>query len=343
MLRRSALRLSPYNSSGMTLASLGEFALIRRLSDLLPTPPHDVVVGIGDDAAVLRFGSEHIVMTTDTMVDGVHFLGGQVPWPETGWKALAVNVSDVVAMGATPLFALVTLALPSERTVEEIDALYAGLRSCADAYDVAIVGGDVVRAGQIAVTVALLGRCEQEGGEPLILRRSGARPGDVIAVSGTLGDSAAGLLRLKGGADTSDPLVRAHMRPSPPVAAGRTAAEAGIHCGIDVSDGLLQDIGHVCEMSGVGAVVHAADVPISDELRAAYPDDALRLACTGGEDYELVLTGSRSLVDEVARVATEPIAIIGKIVESPEHRVRLLDADGSEITFARTGWDAFRP
>jgi thiamine-monophosphate kinase len=327
----------------MTLSSLGEFALIGRLAGLLSDPPpEDVIVGIGDDAAVLRFGSEYLVATTDTMVDGVHFVSERVPWEDTGWKSLASNVSDIAAMGATPLFALVTLALPTDARVEDSEALYAGLRACAGAYSVAIVGGDIVRAPQVSVTVALLGRAEQRNGAPLLLRRDGARPGDVLAVTGTVGDSAAGLLRLRNGAPPGDPLVRAHVHPVPSVAVGVKAVAAGIRCAIDVSDGLLQDIGHICEMSGVGAIVRALDVPISDELRRAYPDDALRLACTGGEDYQLVLAGPRSLIEELSREVEERATIIGEVVESTDHHARLLDGDGNEVTFQQTGWDAFR-
>jgi len=327
----------------MTLSSLGEFALIRRLAGLLSDPsPEDVILGIGDDAAVLRFGSEYLVATTDTMVDGVHFIGERVPWEDTGWKSLASNVSDIAAMGATPLFALVTLALPADARVEDSEALYAGLRACAGAYGVAVVGGDIVRAPQVSITVALLGRSEQRDGNPLLLRRDGAQVGDVIAVVGTVGDSAAGLLRLLEGASADDPLARAHLHPVPNVAVGAKAVAAGIRCGIDVSDGLLQDIGHICEMSGVGAIVRALDVPISDELRRAYPEDVLRLACTGGEDYQLVLAAPHPLIEALAKLVTERISIIGEIVESPDHRARLLDADGNESSFPQTGWDAFR-
>jgi thiamine-monophosphate kinase len=326
------------------LSDLGEFGLIERLARIAGTPrDDDLIVGIGDDAAVWRAGSEYLIATTDTMVEGVHFVPGQAPWADVGWKALAANVSDIAAMGGTPLFALVTLALPPEMPVDDVEVLYAGLAECAREYSVTIVGGDVVRAPQTSITVALIGRAERRDGEPLLLRRNAARPGHVIAVTGTLGDSAAGLRRLRDGAPADEPLARRHLWPRPPLAAGRAAASSGVACGIDVSDGLLQDVGHVCEQSGVGAVIRGADIPLSEELRAAYPDDALRLACTGGEDYELVLIADREILDALLpMIGFVQLAVIGEIVDDRDHRVRLLDGAGKEISFERSGWDAFR-
>jgi thiamine-monophosphate kinase len=326
------------------VSDLGEFGLIERLTGVLPAEGSpDLIVGIGDDAAVWRAGSEYVIATTDTMVEGVHFVPGQAPWADVGWKALAANVSDIAAMGGTPLFALVTLALPPEMPVDDVEVLYAGLAECAREYGVTVAGGDVVRAPQVSITVALVGRAERRDDEPLLLRRDAARPGHVIAVTGTLGDPAAGLRRLQEGASADEPLARRHLWPRPPLAAGRAAASSGVACGIDVSDGLLQDVAHVCEQSGVGAIIRAADIPLSEDLLAAYPDDALRLACTGGEDYELVLIADREILDAISpMIGLAQLTVIGEIVDDPEHRVRLLDGDGKEITFEHGGWDAFR-
>lgn len=296
----------------------------------------DLIVGIGDDAAVWRVGERAIVATTDTMVEDVHFLPGVTPWCDLGWKALAVNVSDIAAMGARPTFALVTLALPPDTPVKAVDELYDGLRECADAYGVTVAGGDVVRAPQVSITVALMGEPVMDSGQPRLLRRSAAQAGDVIAVTGTLGDAAAGLRRLRGGAAPDEPLVRAHLRPQPRVDTGLAAIEAGLTCGIDVSDGLMQDVGRICEMSGVGAVIRAADLPMSDGLRAAFPDDALRLACSGGEDYELVLVGGRE------RMLGLDVTVIGEIVPQAEPIVALVSVSGEAIDFGDAGWDHLR-
>lgn len=328
----------------MDLAEIGEFGLIDRLLRLSPDRPDEIIVGPGDDAAVWRVGDDHpsyVIATTDTLVEGVHFLPGRTPWADLGYKAIAVNASDVYAMGGEPQFALVTLGLPPEMDVAQLDAVYRGLHEFG--CGVTVVGGDVVRSPVFFITVALTGKPQVRDGRPLLLRRSRARPGDAIAVTGTLGDSAAGLRRFSAGAGPDDPLVRAHLRPAPPAAAAISAAQIGVQCGIDVSDGLLQDIGHLCEMSGTGAVVHADAIPISDAVRAAFPAEALRLACTGGEDYQLVLAGPAALLGEVAAVPSVRLTVIGEMTDGPEKRVHLLDADGREITFESPGWDHLRP
>ena len=328
----------------MNVSDLGEFGLIERLTGMLPAEGSpDLIVGIGDDAAVWRAGSEYLIATTDTMVEGVHFVAGQAPWADVGWKALAVNVSDIAAMGGTPLFALVTLALPPEMPVDDVEVLYAGVAECAREYGVTVAGGDVVRAPQTSITVALAGKAERRDAKPLLLRRDAARPGDIIAVTGTLGDSAAGLQRLREGAPADEPLARRHLWPRPPLAAAGMAAKIGVACAIDVSDGLLLDIGHVCQRSRVGAVIRAADIPLSVELRATYPGDALRLACTGGEDYELVLVAAHHLVEALMPIiGLVQLTSIGEIVDDPDRRLRLLDGAGHEVNFDHAGWDAFR-
>ena len=236
----------------MNVSELGEFA-----ADRAPRRPSSArrrrqTSSSGSATTRRRGGSGEQVLlaTTDTLVEGVHFLPEFAPWADVGWKALAVNVSDIAAMGGEPLFALVTLALPPESEVAFAEELYGGLMECAREYGVTVAGGDIVRAPQVSVTIALIGRAQMREGEPLLMRRDGAKAGDVIAVTGTLGDSAAGLWRLRKGATEEDALVRAHLRPLPRLAEAQEAARAGIVCAIDVSDGLMQDLGHICEMSG---------------------------------------------------------------------------------------------
>lgn len=327
----------------MDVSEIGEFGLIERLTAILgPEASPHLIVGIGDDAAVWRSGDQFLIATTDTLVEGVHFLPEMASWTDVGWKALAVNVSDIGAMGGEPLFALVTLALPHATAVADMDALYRGLHECAEEYGVTVAGGDIVSAPVVSVTVALVGQAQTRDGEPLLLLRREAKEGDAIAVSGTLGDSAGGLSAQRQGVGTDERLVSAHVRPRPPLALGREAAASGLRCGIDVSDGLLQDIGHICDASAVGAVVRAPLVPVSDALRSAYPQEALQLACTGGEDYQLVLTGPADVLREVGRLADAPLSIIGEIVEDAGRRVRLLDAGGVEVDFGKAGWDHLR-
>lgn len=335
----------------MNVSDLGEFGLIDRLAAAVGgSHPESLIVGIGDDAAAWRLGDSVALATTDTLVEGVHFPPGLAPWRDLGWKALAVNVSDIAAMGGTPQFALVTLALPPETPVEDVDELYAGIRECSGEYGVAVVGGDVVRAPQAVISMAVLGHAEvDENGQPQLLRRDAARAGYVIAVTGSLGDSSAGLQRLKDGAPADDLLVRAHLRPRPPVAAGRQAAHIGVPCAIDVSDGLLQDLGHICDLCGLGAVVRAEAVPLSGELRGAFPADALSLACTGGEDYHLVLIAPQETMRLLRASAHVPLTVIGEMDEHPEQRPRLVDESGNEMRLpadrqglSGAGWDHLR-
>ena len=336
--------MAPYNGP-VNVSDLGEFGLIERLAKAVGADrPESLIVGIGDDAAAWRLGDSIVLATTDALVEGVHFTPGRVPWADLGWKALAVNVSDIAAMGGTPQFALVTLALPPETPVGDVDALYVGLQECGREYGVTVVGGDVVRASQAVISVALLGHAERDDeGRPQLMRRDAARAGYAIAVTGSLGDSAAGLRRLKDGAPPDDALVRAHLRPKPPLAAGRQAARLDVPCAIDVSDGLMQDLGHICDLCDLGAVVRADAVPLSQALRSTFPDDALSLACSGGEDYQLLLIAPQETMRLLRASAQVRVNVIGGMDEHPEQRPRLMDESGKEIKLAAAGWDHLRP
>ena len=332
----------------MKVSDLGEFGIIERLRALLashdaPDSAGRLAVGIGDDAAVWRTDGGAIIATTDTLVAGVHFLPERTPWRNAGWKALAVNVSDVAAMGGTPDFALVTLGLPADTPVAEIDELYAGLAEAGEAYGVSITGGDIVRAPTFFISVALMGYASVDAsGEPLVMRRSAAQAGDLLAVSGSLGGAAAGLHALQQGCAGMEALIQRHLRPLARLQSGRTAREAGVRCAIDVSDGLLQDLGQICRASGVGATVRRDALPIDPALAAAFEaEEALRYAVAGGEDYELLLAGGRDAIEAAARSSDVPLTIIGEIVADPERRVTLLDASGRELAIPE-GWDHLR-
>lgn len=330
----------------MDVSDLGEFGLIERLRAALPAVPSDrLIVGAGDDAAVWRSGRGYTIATTDTMVAGVHFLPGAVDWRDVGWKALAANISDVAAMGGAPAFALVTLCLPPDTPVDAVDALYAGLRECAEAYGVTIAGGDIVSAPVFAITVALAGDAALDArGAPLLLRRNAAQRADIVAVTGALGGSAGGLRALIEGTPATDAtrrLIARHMRPQPRVDAGRAAIECGIACAIDISDGLAQDLGHICEASRVAAELRLACIPLDSDLAAAYPEDAVTMAATGGEDYELLLVGAEGAIARASAVLPVPLTVVGRIVEGVPC-VRVLDAGGAEVTLAASGWDHLR-
>jgi thiamine-monophosphate kinase len=357
---------------GQTVGDLGEFGLISRLRAQMGAPSDErLVVGVGDDAAVWRSGAGYTIATTDTMVADVHFLPGRCAWRDVGWKALAVNVSDIAAMGGTPSFALVTVHLPAATPVADVDEMYAGLRECAEVYGVTVAGGDIVSSPVLAITVALAGEAVwNEQGQPLLLRRDAARAGDLVAVTGPLGGSAGGLRCLKRephppapsatseeveaavGATGGSPaveqrLIERHMHPWPRVDAGNIAARAGIRCGIDISDGLVQDLGHICEASRVDAELRFDQIPLEPGLEQACPDDARTLAATGGEDYELVLVGGAgalqiaedALRKHLSMPDTQQLTIVGRMTGVGEGRVRVLDAAGAEVALTSGGWD----
>jgi thiamine-monophosphate kinase len=348
-------------NSGQTVRRLGEFGLIARLREQMGAPDDDrLIVGVGDDAAVWRSGAGYTIATTDTMVAGVHFLPDRCAWTDVGWKALAANVSDIAAMGGSPSFALVTMHLPANVPVSEIDELYAGLRECAEVYGVTVAGGDIVTAPTFAITVALSGEAvSDEQGHPLLLRRDAAQAGDLVAVTGPLGGSAGGLrclmrepgnarrARTDGGEEGVEQLlIERHMHPWPRVDAGNIAARAGVHAAIDISDGLVQDLAHICEASGVDAELRIDDVPLEPGLADEFGDEARTLALTGGEDYELILVGGEGalkIADEALRkhlsLPDPQLTIVGRVTGVGTGRVRVLDASGAEVALASGGWD----
>jgi thiamine-monophosphate kinase len=349
----------------MSLSGVGEFQLIDRLSRVLGRPSAPgLLLGIGDDAAAWQPTPGAVtVATADALVQGVHFDLATTSWSDLGWKALAENVSDIAAMGCAPRYALVALALPADTNQADVEALYAGMRECADAYGCAVVGGDVVSAPTVMISVALIGESapQEVGGnvEPPLLTRSAAHAGDVLAVTGPLGASAAGLrvladLGARGQAPsgTGDEsmiveLIQAHRRPTPRVAAGLALVRAGVRSAIDVSDGLVADVGHICERSGVDAEIDAERVPIHPGVVAQFPGDALDLALTGGEDYELVCAGPGDAVRhacDLLRAAGDPeLTLIGEVVarhgERPEVRVRA--ANGEAMPLRDAGYQHF--
>jgi thiamine-monophosphate kinase len=240
--------------------------------------------------------------------------------------------------------------LPRITEVENIDALYRGLRECAKAYGIVIAGGDVVSAPAFSITVALLGEAESSSdGTPCLLRRSAARAGDVVAVTGPLGGAAAGFRALRRSESGSNPatarLIERHVRPRPRVDAGRAAVAAGVHCGMDISDGLVQDLAHICEESDVDADL--TSVPVDPDLESTVRDggissaEAASMAAAGGEDYELILVAPT----EVLALVGDGLHPVGRIVPhdaSRGERVRLFDADGREMSLPSPGWDHFR-
>jgi thiamine-monophosphate kinase len=327
----------------------GEFVLIGRLRRLIesagPASP-DLLVGVGDDAALWRFGDRILAATTDSLVDRVHFRLDIARWEDLGWKALAVNLSDLAAVGAAPRFALVTLGLPPTTRAEDIERLYGAMLDLARASGTVLAGGDIVRSPVLTITVTATGEIEVPAGadwRSRVLLRSGARPGDLVAVTGSLGAAAAGLRLLLEdpvGAEARAPaLVSAYRRPQPRLEVAPILVTAGIRTAIDVSDGLVADLGHICEESGVAAEIEAGRVPVHPDATRLFGADALTLALTGGEDYELVFTGPEATVGGVAARSPVPVTVIGRILDGPPGQVRVLGPGGEELRLERAGWD----
>jgi thiamine-monophosphate kinase len=315
--------------------ALGEFDLIARW---FSPPPRrrDVVLGVGDDAALLDVPPGRLlVAATDTLVEGRHFLPN-APARSVGHQSLAVNLSDLAAMGAEPAWALLSLSLPS---VDEawLDGFACGFRDLAARHGVDLVGGDTVR-GPLVATVQVLGFVERERA----LTRGGARPGDRIYVSGTPGEAAAGLEALRRGADPlgKDPLVRRCLYAEPRIALGR-ALGGRAHAAMDVSDGLEGDLAKLCAASGVGARVDLDTLPVSAALAAAHDrGTAERFVLEGGDDYELLFTLPATAADDiVAGLPPDvPVTCIGEIVPGTGvTRVR----SGRPVPGSGRGYDHF--
>ncbi len=309
---------------------MNELDVIRLLSNKLPSPPSEVVVPIGDDCAVLRFGDALWVAAADMLVEGRHFKEWASP-EDVGYKAVSVNVSDVAAMGGVPRFVLASGGANEAETA--LRCMEGVLRACEE-FGVYPLGGDTTGAAALTVDVSILGQLAHV---PVL--RSGGRPGDLLAVTGELGASVAGLLALENGDADPERLVKKHLRPEPRVSSGPVAARLGAHAMIDLSDGLASDVRHLCEMSGVGCRVDLGLLPIAGDtreyLRSSGWDPEI-LAATGGEDYELLVAAPEKVVEALVKESETPITVIGGMV-------------GEEVVFVRSdesvenlaGWDHF--
>ena len=327
----------------MRLRELGEFGLIDRIAGQV-NGKAGVRLGIGDDAAVLDPSPGQVTLTsTDMLVEEVHFDLSLCDPHSLGRKSLAVNLSDIAAMGGRPRYALLSLAVPPELPVEFLDGFTAGFLEMAARFEVALVGGDTCSSRKgLVIAVTIMGEQSPDRFVP----RSGARPGDLIFVTGTLGDSALGLKLLREGERAGGPVER-HLDPLPRVREGLALAEAGLPTAmIDVSDGLLADLGHILDLSGVGATVELARLPLSPSFFAQIPrldDDPYLFPLAGGEDYELLFTAPPDRADAVREALAPfgtPVTTIGEITAAG---VRVVGADGNDHPVAARGYNHFSP
>ena len=318
---------------------MGEFGLIDRLAKMAAGRDERLIIGIGDDAAAWQGDASIQLATVDSFIQDVHYPSGAVPWPEIGTKALAVNLSDIAAMGGLPRYALVSLALPSQTELDDVTALYTGLLEMAKKYGVTVVGGDISQAPLVVVSITVLGSSPQQK----ILTRASARPGDIIAVTGHLGAAAAGLEML-----TKKPKIepraatrfqQAFFKPTPRITEGQLLIEQGVKTAIDISDGLLADLGQIGKASQVGAKIIADRIPVEPLLKTAFGQRALELALTGGEDYELLFTATAEIIEKVKQAAACPVTAIGEVTAGKE--ITVVDQQGKPLKISQAGWEHF--
>ena len=334
----------------MNLAALGEFGLIGLIEEAVrPTHPASsvasqrTILGIGDDTAAWQ-GSELVQLATiDSLIEDVHFRFSWCSWEDLGYKSLAVNLSDIAAMGGYARYALVALSCPADVDSDGVLDYYRGMTRLALEHGVVIIGGNLTSSPMVTSTVAVVGETQPDH----MLTRAAACPGDVIAVTGVLGGAAAALALLDSGAciigGVPDHLLGALLRPHVRLHESHTLAELGVRCAIDISDGLLGDLDHVCARSGVSATIYGARLPhvTDDHLSAA---EQMMFALTGGENYELLFTCAPSLVPCVASKLQCPVSVVGDIgarTDSPT--IVVLDARGVRIDIDRPGWRHFAP
>jgi len=314
---------------------LTEDGLLAAVRKVLSGAGPDVVIPIGDDAAVVRPGSGDLVLTTDALVEGTHFERAWSTAGEIGAKAIAVNLSDVAAMGASPRFALCALTLSDDVDAAWAIEAFGGMRQVCDEFACTLVGGNLARGRE--VTLAVMITAEVAPGRAV--RRSGARTGDALVVTGALGGAGAGLRCVRRGAPWTDPerdAMRRLVRPVPRVGEGQALAAAGATAMLDVSDGLAIDLHRLCEAGGVGARIVEAAIPV-------HPAATLADALGGGEDYELLA----AVPPEAADVAEEELRAtfgttltrIGEVTDGP---VVVVDDAGRERPIGDAGWDHFR-
>lgn len=330
----------------MLLHELGEFGFIDRIAAAAAAHPQ-LVVGIGDDAAILDLGGPELtVVSTDGQFEGHHFRLDCLAPREIGWRAAAAALSDLAAMGARPVAVFCTCALPPAWAVDSADELLGGVAEAAASAGAVLAGGDLVANDQVALDVVVVGSVPR--GQALL--RTGARPGQVLAVTGTLGATGAALAVVQAAgpqALAEMPELRARFaRPCPRLAAGRALAAAGYAAaGMDISDGLVQDAGHIARNSGVRLIIEAARIPIAPGCAQAgrkLGRDPLSWALSGGEDFELLVALAPAQVEaalSLEEVAAVGLTVVGRVEEGAG--VCVLGPEGGEIDLARGGWDHF--
>ena len=328
-----------------TLGDVGEFGLIDRIAKKAFTC-QDMALGFQDDAALWQQGNGWLVATTDALVEDVDFRLCTFSWEDIGWKALAASLSDIAAMGGIPRGAFVTLCLPANSEVADVTAFYEGMAPLAEESRTPILGGDLSSSEQVIVNVAVFGEVESR---ERVLQRTTAQVGDQIAVTGNLGNAAAGLALLEEGDREHSAHVEhftmAQRRPIPRLREGRALLDAGVRCGMDISDGLIADLQKLCAASGVAAEIRLENIPTDSKLPLVLGHSYRMRAICGGEDFELLFAAPPDTMqraqDHLSAKTLEQTTVIGTIVAGHSGVVTVCDERGNVVPVDRQGFDHF--
>jgi thiamine-monophosphate kinase len=334
----------------MNLKEIGEFGFIKKISRGCLIRPDNIIKAIGDDAAAFVTEPDRLTLiTTDLLVERIHFLRNAISGFDLGYKSLAVNLSDIAAMGGTAREAFVSIAIPDDCQLDYLEAIYEGIKNLATRFDVNVLGGDTTSSKKdLIINIVVQGTVPKDE----LLCRDGARPGDLIFSTGYLGDSKAGLHlilnQIEANSKTLKALLKAHLLPQPHLHEGRfLARQPGVHAAIDTSDGLSSDLGHIAEESQVGARLFAEKFPISQNLEAfctRFDFNPIDYALSGGEDYTLLCTIAAENADQIAgafeREFKRPLFAIGEI--TAKKQIDVIYPDGKTKPLIPTGWDHFK-
>ena len=291
----------------------------------------DIVVGIGDDAAILSANKQNKkVICSDSVVEDIHFKLDYFSFRNIGWKSIAINSSDLAAMGAVPDYFTVSIGVPDHISKKNFEQLIYGMKECCDSYGGFIIGGDIVKSEKLFISITAVGSLFQMD----FLTRSSAKPGDKVAVTGNLGDSLGGLKMLLKN-KTENKLALSHLKPRPRIIESGKLIKAGVKCCMDISDGLNNDLTNLCESSKVSMEINVEEIPISKELRDLFPDNYINIAINGGEDYELLFTFDESKI----KLPFDHF-IIGKVLEKNKNSIVYKD-DGKIFEPKLDSWSHF--
>ena len=330
------------------ISSISEFDLIKRLNNIIiENTSHDyssenIIMGIGDDAAIVNPIESKNVVTTDTMVENTHFIYDLTNFRNLGWKSLATNYSDIAAMGCKPIHSVVNLGLRPNQKISDIEEIYLGFCELVNEFGGSIIGGDVVRSDTFFISITVTGVSEND----TILTRNKAQIGDEIFVTGNLGSSKFGLEIILNSpeditSDNNNHFIQAHTRPTPNIKEGLELVRAGITTAMDISDGLLNDLKKICDSSGVGADIYIESIPADKHIKNKYPEKWDEIVISGGEDYELLFTADNNSINKLKNISESKFFSIGKITDQSSG-IKIIDPNGEIKTYKGLGWDHFK-